>query len=111
MRQRRVFTDRRALPSMADKIAKCSSFQARCASKVVHFRDNANSRRVVGQLLALPAGRYDDAADVCGLIGRAVDQFPMARPPQAKQKKGLVPFSVEWLEYQEEALSKQKRYR
>lgn len=112
MRQRKVFTDRRAIPSMADKVAKCSSFQALCAVGKVHFRDNANSRRVVGQLLSLPAGRYDDAADVCGLIGRAIDQFPVARTPQPKRsgKTGIVPFTEAWLMWKDEA-EKKVRYR
>jgi hypothetical protein len=111
MRQRKIFCDRRALPSMADKVAKCSSFQGRAAAKVVHFRDNANSRRVVGQLCALPAGRYDDAADVCGLIGRAMDQFPVARVPQENKRENLVPFSAKWLEWQDEGEKKERRFR
>jgi hypothetical protein len=110
MRQRRIFADRRALPSMADKVAKCMSFQGRAAAKTVHFRDNANSRRVVGQLCALPAGRYDDAADVCGLVGRAVDQFPVARAPQEKKRDQLIPFSAKWLEF-EEKTDPARRYR
>lgn len=110
----RCIADRRAIPSMNDKVAKCSSFQGRCAAGgerldgsgkfykgKVHFRDNPNSRRVVAQLVALPAGRYDDAADVCGLIGRAIDQFPVAHVPKPETKTGLVPFSIAWLEYQE----------
>lgn len=108
----RVYADRRSIPSMNDKVAKCASFLGRCAAGgekapgvwntgVVHFRDNANSRRVVGQLVALPAGRFDDAADVCGLIGRALDQFPVARLPKAPPQRGIKPFTGAWLEYEE----------
>lgn len=121
MRQRTIYADRRALPSMQDKVAKCSAFQGRAASGgekgtggwnkgTIHFRDNANSRRVVGQLVALPAGRYDDAADVCGLVGRAVDQFPMARVPGRKERKIIKPFTPEWLEWQEQEIQR-VRYR
>ena len=112
MRQRRVYADRRAIPSMSDKVAKCSSFQGRAAAGgeistgnwkagTVHFRDNANSRRVVKQLVSLPAGRYDDGADVCGLIGRAMDQFPVGRVPRNEKKEGIKPFTAAWLEFQE----------
>jgi phage terminase large subunit-like protein len=101
MRQRRVYCDRRAMPSMQDKVAKCSSFQGRAATGMVHFRDNANSRRVVGQLVALPAGRHDDAADVCGLIGRAIDVHIIPRTKTEKKRNDLKPFSVQWLEWQE----------
>jgi hypothetical protein len=111
MRQRKIFTDRRALPSMQDKVAKCASFQARCGASMVHFRDNANSRRVVAQLLSLGAGRYDDAADVCGLIGRAVDQFPMARVPSVQKREGIKPFTSAWLEYGSGQDDKKTRYR
>lgn len=99
MRQRKVYCDRRAIPNMSDKVAKCASFQGRAAAKVVHFRDNANSRRVVGQLCALPAGRYDDAADVCGLIGRALDQFPIARTPTVEIRDEIKPFTGKWIEW------------
>ncbi len=101
MRERQVFTDRRALPSMHDKLAKCQAFIARCNAGTVHFRDNANSRRVVAQIASLPAGRFDDAADVCGLIGRALDQFPIVREYKAPAPAAVLkPFSPEWLEYQ-----------
>jgi phage terminase large subunit-like protein len=105
------FTDRRTLASGGDKLAKCQAFIARCNAGTVHFRDNANSRRIIGQIAALPAGRFDDAADVCGLIGRAIDQFPIARehkpaaPPQA-----LKPFSKKWLEYKPDAPEPVKYY-
>lgn len=94
--------DLRSLPSMADKVAKCSNFQALAASGRVHLRNNANSRRIVQQLCAMPAGRYDDAADVCGLIGRAVDQYPVAYVPRAQERpKGPRPFTGAWVEHQE----------
>jgi hypothetical protein len=117
MRQRNqngenVYCDRRGVPSMADKLAKCASFQGRATSGgekgdgtfnpgSVHFRDNANSRRIVQQLVSLPAGRYDDCADVCGLIGRAMDQFAVGRVPVNVPRKQLIPFTPEWFETQE----------
>jgi hypothetical protein len=112
MRERKIFVDLRSLPSMQDKVAKCSNFQARAARGgeitpgvwrpgAVHFRNNANSRRVVAQLVALPAGRYDDGADVCGLIGRAIDQFVVPHVPQTKKREGIIPFTGKWIEYQE----------
>jgi hypothetical protein len=110
MRQRRTFCDRRALPSMQDKVAKVSAFQGRAAAGMVHLRDNANSRRIAQQLCALPAGRFDDAADVCGLVGRAVDQFVIPRVPSATTRSQIKPFTAAWLEYQENA-AKKVRYR
>lgn len=109
--ERGVFADRRALPSMQDKVAKCSSFFGRASARTVHFRDNANSRRVVQQLVALPAGRWDDAADVCGLIGRAVDQFPVVHKPVEVKREILKPFTSKWVEHREEAEEPRVRYR
>lgn len=109
-RERKIYCDFRSIPSMQDKVAKCSSFQGRAATGTVHFRNNANSRRVVAQLVALPAGRYDDAADVCGLIGRAIDQFHVPRLHVPPERKILKPFTAEWLEHEEKA-EKRPRYR
>jgi hypothetical protein len=56
----------------------------------------------VNQLVALPAGRYDDAADVCGNIGRGMDQFPIVVAPQPVVRQyGPKPFTGDWLEFQE----------
>lgn len=101
MRERQVFTDRRALPSMHDKLAKVQAFIARANAGTVHFRDNANSRRIVQQIAALPAGRFDDAADVCGLIGRALDQFPIVREHKpAPPPEPIKPFTQKWLHWE-----------
>jgi hypothetical protein len=108
-----VYTDRRAIPSMQDKVAKCAAFIALCSTGMVHMpKNNPHTERIILQLLALPAGRYDDAADVCGLIGRAVDQFHPARPPETKKRvEGIRPFTQAWLEYQEPDPAKEMRYR
>jgi hypothetical protein len=96
----RVWAERRTLTSMQDKLAKCQAFIARANAGVIHFRDNANSRRVVAQVAALPAGRFDDAADVCGLLGRALDQIPIVREHKPVPKpEPLKPFTAPWLEY------------
>jgi len=104
MRERQCFTDRRTLASMADKLAKCQAFIARANAGVVHMRDNANSKRVIAQIAALPAGRFDDAADACGLIGRALDQFPIVREQKPRVvEQPMKPFTQKWLEYERPA--------
>lgn len=100
---RRIFLDLRALPSMQDKMAKLSSFQGRTAIGKVKFPRNAPwTERVIDQLLAMPSGRWDDAADVCGLAGRGLDQYHPPRNPEMTRKQGIKPFTAEWLEYKEE---------
>lgn len=99
----RIFLDRRPLPSMADKMAKLAAFQGRAAIGKVHFPRNAPwTERVIDQLLAMPAGRFDDAADVCGLAGRGLDQYHPPQNPEIRRKEGLKPYTAAWLEYEED---------
>jgi predicted phage terminase large subunit-like protein len=105
--ERRLFIDLKALPSMQDKLAKLSSFQARCAVGKVWFPRNAPwTERVIDQLLALPAGRWDDAADVCGLAGRGLDQYHPPAAPFIERKEGIKPFTAAWLEFKEDTKPK-----
>lgn len=102
MRERRQFFDLRSLPSMLDKVAKLQSFQGRAAAGTVWLpKDAPWAHRLVEQLCSFPAARYDDAADVCGLLGRAIDQLPVGRGPPEERAKGLVPFTGAWLEHEE----------
>src|SRR5690606_23268027 len=88
----RCFVDLRALPSMQDKRAKAQSFRSRASANSVWILDCAWGHDLVDQLVALPAGRYDDKADVAGLIGRAVDQFRDVRPREPEKARGIKPF-------------------
>lgn len=100
---RRIFLDLRSLPSMADKMAKLSSFQGRAALGKVWFPRRAPwTARVIDQLLSMPAGRFDDAADVCGLAGRGLDQYHPPSNPVLERKEGIKPFTAAWLEYKED---------
>ena len=111
-RDRKYYFDLRALPNMSDKMAKCASFFARASmGKVYMRRKSANTERVILQLLALPAGRWDDAADICGLAGRAIDQYHPPQVAPVQRKEGIKPFTAAWLEYQEPDRSKELRYR
>lgn len=101
--KRKIFIDVRALPSMADKSAKLMSFQGRAAIGKVWFPRNAPwTERVIDQLLASPSGRWDDAADVCGLAGRGLDQYHPPQNPEMIRKVGIKPYTAEWLEWKED---------
>ena len=98
----RIFIDRRPLPSIADKLAKLAAFQGRAALGKVHFPRSAPwTERVIDQLLAIPAGRFDDAADVCGLAGRGLDQYHPPANPVIVRKQGIKPYTAAWIEYEE----------
>lgn len=102
MRERNCFVDLRTLPSMFDKRAKCRSFGARVSAKSVWLpRGRVWAEELVSQLCAMPAGRYDDKADVAGLIGRMIDKFTHSQLPTDDKPRGIKPFTAAWLEYEE----------
>jgi predicted phage terminase large subunit-like protein len=96
-RKHDVWCDLQSLPSIKDKVAKAMNFQARASIGQVRFPRNAPwTERVIQQLIALPAGRHDDAVDVCGLIGRGIDQYHPARPPKNEERAIIQPFTEAW---------------
>ena len=101
LREAGVHVTREALPSVRNKAIKCASFQARAAAGKVYLPLNRPwADRLLDQLCGFPAARYDDGVDVCGLIGRGIAtmmQPYIDQPPPPK--RGLVPFTAEWLEY------------
>jgi hypothetical protein len=107
-----VFCDLRSLVSMQDKIAKAMNFQARASLGQVRFPRAAPWREaVLDQLYALPAGRYDDKADACGLAGRGIDQYHPARIETPAEKTIIRPFTEQWLMMTEQFDKKPARYR
>lgn len=100
MRRAQRFVVIESLPSLDDKAVKLQAFHARATAHTVHFPINRPwADRVIEQLVKFPTGRWDDGADVCGLIGRGVDQMMDARVSVAEPKPLLVPFTGKWLEY------------
>lgn len=80
MEERQAFCRIEWLASIADKPARARGIQARASMGKVYFPkrtpENADwIDHVKQQLLRFPAGVNDDAVDVLGLIGRALDQI------------------------------------
>lgn len=102
MNMKRRYFDLRTIPSMLDKVAKVMAFQGLAAAGKVWLPKGVWwSEHIVNQLIQLPAGRFDDAADVCGLIGRAIDKLPVAMVERKKDRQQLIPFTGAWLEFKE----------
>lgn len=100
MRQARAFTVLESLSSMQDKGLKLQAFHSMVANGMVYGPlGEPWWERVVDQLIKFPAGRWDDAADVCGLMGRAIDQMFDAAVPVEQKAPALIPFTAEWLEF------------
>lgn len=108
MRRNNAFVSVESLSSILDKGAKLQGFHARYTARTVHFPQNAWGDRVIDQLVKFPAGRWDDAADVCGLIGRGLDMMVDAIESKPQTKPQLIPFTQAWLEYNDRPVVKER---
>jgi predicted phage terminase large subunit-like protein len=99
------------LPSLDDKAVKLQAFHARATAGTIHFPiRRAWADNCIEQLVKFPGGRWDDKADVCGLIGRMVDKMMDARLPSITSRPILVPFTEAWLEYNDRNKAPAVRY-
>ena len=111
MRRTQRFTSIEQLPSLQDKAVKLQAFHSRCTAGTVHFPVKRKwADRTIEQLIKFPAGRWDDGADVCGLIGRGIDQMYDANLPPDKKTPMLVPFTEAWLMYNDRNEKPKVRY-
>ncbi len=100
MRAKQTFTVVEPLPSIDDKSMKLQAFHARAHARTVHFPLRRKwTDHVIDQLCRFPGGKHDDAADVCGLLGRGIDKMHNASLPSSPRRDILVPFTEKWLEY------------
>jgi predicted phage terminase large subunit-like protein len=100
MRDEKAFTVLESLPSMEDKGLKLQSFHALVANHMVFFPMQYRwAEEVIEQLIKFPGGRWDDKADACGLIGRAIDQMFDAQVQVEPERHIMRPFTEEWLTY------------
>ena len=87
-------------PSIKNKTLKLASFQARVAAGQVYMPLKRQwATRLVDQLCNFPAVVNDDAADVCGLLGRGIDAMLQPHRPRPPERKVLTPFTGEWVEH------------
>lgn len=111
MRLKQAFVTLEPLTRLEDKSIKLQAFHARVTAGTVHFPIRRPwAEHVMDQLVKFPGGRWDDACDVCGLIGRGVDQMFEATVPVVQKRPMLVPFSPEWLEWNENSTKPKVRY-
>jgi phage terminase large subunit-like protein len=100
MRLNQCYVAVEAMPSILDKSMKLQAFHARVTAGTVHFPvRRAWTDHVIDSLVKFPGGRWDDACDVCGLIGRGVDQMMEASIPLPERRPQLIPFTEKWLEW------------
>lgn len=92
MQERNTLCRLEWLPSIHDKVVRARAFQAKAAMGNVYVPAQSGWRTdLLSQLMRFPAGKYDDAVDVCSLIGRGLEH---ARVPEAKKVVVKMPQSV-----------------
>jgi predicted phage terminase large subunit-like protein len=75
-RERKVYCRFEWLSSINDKPTRARAFQARWAMGKVFLPTNTLwADRLLAQMVRFPAGKNDDAVDVCSLIGRGLDNI------------------------------------
>jgi predicted phage terminase large subunit-like protein len=111
MQHANTFTAVEQLPSLQDKAIKLQAFHARATARTIHFPLRRKwTDHVVDQLCKFPGGKHDDAADVCGLVGRGVDKMTDAHVSLAEAKPLLIPFTEKWLEFNDRNERPKVRY-
>lgn len=96
-RESDTFANFENLPHVGDKVAKVQAFRAMVKEGRVRLPRKPWAMRLVDQLTSFPRGRFDDAVDVCGLLGRGVDEMRPAHRPAVQKRAGVKPFTSEWL--------------
>jgi predicted phage terminase large subunit-like protein len=111
MRHAKKYVAIEALPSLQDKGVKLQAFHARATAGAVHVPVKRRwADDLIEQLVKFPGGRWDDKADVAGLIGRGVDKMVDATLPLVDTKPLLIPFTEAWLTYNDRADKPKLRY-
>lgn len=106
MRERQVFVPMKWLNPIGNKTARAQGFRGRAAAGTVLFPQTRWADAVIDQLAEFPAGRHDDKVDVCGMIGRVLDEIRNGRVRDIESDRldpvsALKPFTAKWLEYTE----------
>lgn len=71
-RQRRIYPRFEWLVRSGDKAVMARSFQGIASAGRIHIPYTDWGDRLIDQLCKFPTGKYDDAVDVCGLMGMAI---------------------------------------
>jgi predicted phage terminase large subunit-like protein len=99
MRRKQLYAARQLLPSVGNKVARVRGFAARVSAGTVHVKAGAFGDALIDQLIAFPAGRFDDMVDCCSLIGRALDVLMDGEPdPHDDDPEPIQPFSRRHIE-------------
>lgn len=112
MRERRSLCRLEWLPSISDKPTRARPFQAMASSGMVYLPTKEDwAQRLIRQLLTFPVGVFDDAVDVCSLIGRYLDKMRDARLPELNGRKAPQPGTFDHLLALTDEKNERSKYR
>lgn len=107
----RAYTVFEPMPSIKSKALKLEVLCGWVSAGKVFLPLNRDwAQRLVDQLIAFPAGKFDDAADAAGLLARLLDRMMQRRLKSKEPRSTIKPFTAAWLEYEEQG-ERQVRYR
>ncbi len=86
-RERKVYTHYDWITRTKDKPAMAQAFRSRAAMGKVYIPYNDWGDRLIEQLCAFDGGKYDDAVDVCALIGLVIDKLAGSTEPAPEPKE------------------------
>lgn len=86
-RERKTYSRIEWLTRTGDKAAMARAFQARASMGKVYIPHCDWGDRLINQLVAFPAGKHDDAVDVCALFGLALDEVVPGMKPEKPIEK------------------------
>ena len=87
MRERGVYCRLEWVSSIHDKPTRARAIQSRAALGKVYLRADEDGERLLNQCVAFPSGKYDDAVDVLGLMGRVIaEAIPGVVPRKDKEE-------------------------
>lgn len=101
MRERKLYQVLRWLASINDKPARARGIQGRLSMGMVYLPAESLGLEwmpaLKSQLLAFPAGKFDDKVDVMGLFGRGLDALQNGELPEEEKPAPPQPGTMEWL--------------
>ena len=112
MRERRSLCSLEWLPSISDKPTRARPFQAMASSGMVYLPTKEDwAQRLIRQLLTFPVGVFDDAVDVCSLVGRYLDKMRDARLPDLSGRHAPKPGTFDHLLAMTDEKNERSKYR
>ena len=107
----RAWTVLQELPSLTDKASRLQTLHGMCSMGAVHLPINRKwAEEMINQLIKFPAGRWDDGADMAGLMARGIDQMVAPHIHVPEKPKPIIPLTEAWFSLGDKPKEPKVRY-